>query len=530
MLGQYGLLPDAAPENLPPNAWNAGNNVRFDHNQVYRAPSFRTVDQGLLQTSPAFVMNVTAPDGVDYIVIANNDGKLTKWSGGTETDVTPTSGFTAATGSRAFSGCVLGNVVYVNRPDRVPYGLKPSSTDFETIPAWDSNWRCSALRAFGDYLIALNVTKSGTDNPQLVKWSNATLINAFPDSFDETDPTKLSGENPLSALNGPLVDGLALKNAFILYGKRQSFIMTLSNDQFVFNFDKLFDDAGIIAPNCVVEVDGKHYVFGPSDIYVHDGVSKQSISDGKIKEWVFRNLDLSKAETFFVFHDPVLNEVVFCFVSSDSEAGFQGTSYPNRAVAFNYENETWSIRDLPNVVGAAVVNAETALTWANVPGSWTSQGGTWYQTGSGEARGVVMVKPNDSISAETIFALDSFDMGSRFPFPLFTAGIKPSWVRRTGLDLSELGAEVRDWKRFRCIMPIAQMQDALNSMYVRLGSAQTAAGDITWEATKAFNPRTDYKVDSRRGGRFLSVEMGISDNVDFKVGGYDLDFTVMSHR
>ena len=257
-LGQHGLFPDASPETLPPNAWSSGNNVRFEKNRVSRAPALRTVDSGLLQSSPEFVLPATEADGTEYLVIANSDGSLTKWAGGTETDVTPTSGFTPGTDSRAYTGCVLGNVVYINRPDKVPYGFLPSGTDFEVIPAWDGNMRCGALRSFGDYLIAMNVIDAGTDKPQLIKWSDATLINEFPDSFDQTDPEQLAGETPLSELKGPLVDGWPLRNAFVLYGNTQAFIMTLSNDQFVFNFDKLFDEGGIIAPNCVVEVDGRH--------------------------------------------------------------------------------------------------------------------------------------------------------------------------------------------------------------------------------------------------------------------------------
>lgn len=529
MLGQYGLLPDAAPETLPSNAWSRGNNVRFEHNRVSRAPAFRTVDQGLLQTMPAFVLAATDAAGTEFLIIANNDGNLTKWSGGTETDVTPTTGFTPGTDSRAYTGCVLGNVIYVNRPDRVPFGLLPSGTDFEVIPAWDSNLRAGALRSFGDYLIAINVTDAGTDKPQLVKWSNATLINEFPDSFDETDVTKLAGETPLSSLNGPLIDGLALRNGFILYGKTQAFIMTLSNDQFVFNFDKLFDNAGVIAPNCVVEVDGRHYVFGPADIYMHDGVTKTSIADGFVKDLVFNNINRDKADNFFVFHDEFRSEVVFCYVSTDDDAGFEAGDFPNRAVAYNYASQTWAPRDLPNVVGAAVVTTDTLLTWASITGTWATQGGNWAQSSEGHLRGVVMVKQADSISDETIIALDSFDINSRFPFELFSEGIKPAYVRREKLDLTELGLSVRDYKKWSSIMPIA-VTGGTADLYVQVGSQLTIGANIVWDTAQTFDPATDYKVDTRHGGRFLAIEFGVEDAGDFQLSGYDFDVLATSHR
>lgn len=530
MLGQYGLLPDAAPANLPPNAWTSGNNVRFNQGQVQRSPAFRTVDQGLLQSAPVFVMPAVSSDGTESLIIANEDGNLTEWTGGTETDVTPTASFTAGTDSRPFTGCTLGNVQYVNRPDRIPYGKRPTDSDFTAIPAWDINWRASSLRSFGDYLIAINVTKSALENPQLLHWSDTTLINEFPASFDETDPTKLAGETPLSALRGPLIDGLALKNAFILYGKTQSFIMTLSNDQFVFSFDKLFDEGGIISQNCAVEVEGRHYVFGPADIYMHDGVTKLSIADEKVKDFIFQNIDLDKTERFFVVHDPYRTEVLFCFASLDADAGFEGTDLCNRAAAFNYSNSTWSFRDLPNVAGAAVVSADAVLTWANAMGAWNTQGGSWSGSASGKARGVIMVKPEDDISAETIIALDGFDINTRFLFPLFAEGNKAAWVRRVGLDLSALGLPVRDYKVQQTLLPLITTAAADVSLYVKFGAALTPAGDVTWGSSQSFNPNTDYKVDNRVGGRFIALEFGITSDNDFKLAGYDFDLSASSHR
>ena len=39
--------------------------------------------------------------------------------------------------------------------------------------------------------------------------------------------------------------------------------MEFVGGQFIFNTRKLFNDAGVINQNCVVEADGRHYVFGP---------------------------------------------------------------------------------------------------------------------------------------------------------------------------------------------------------------------------------------------------------------------------
>ena len=75
--------------------------------------------------------------------------------------------------------------------------------------------------------------------------------------------------------------------------------MEFVGGNFIFAFRKLFTDDGLISQNCAVEVEGKHYCFGPSDIYVHDGTTKQSICDERTKNFVFQGLNTNKANVCF---------------------------------------------------------------------------------------------------------------------------------------------------------------------------------------------------------------------------------------
>src|SRR3546814_1235480 len=85
----------------------------------------------------------------------------------------------------------------------------------------------------------------------------------------------------------------------------------------LFRWRKIYDKVGILNQNCVVQVDGLHYVFDKDDIYLHDGASKKSIIHGKDKDFVFQSLNYSKAWLAFVSHDPRLNEIHFCYHSGD---------------------------------------------------------------------------------------------------------------------------------------------------------------------------------------------------------------------
>src|SRR3546814_10411248 len=80
---------------------------------------------------------------------------------------------------------------------------------------------------------------------------------------------------------------------------------------YLFRWRKIYDKVGILNQNCVVQVDGLHYVFDKDDIYLHDGASKKSIIHGKDKDFVFQSLNYSKAWLAFVSPDPRLNEIHF---------------------------------------------------------------------------------------------------------------------------------------------------------------------------------------------------------------------------
>ena len=79
--------------------------------------------------------------------------------------------------------------------------------------------------------------------------------------------------------------------------------MEFIGGQFIFQTRKLFNDAGVINQNCVVEADGRHYVFGPNDIYAHDGTTKQSICDERTKSFIFDNLNNDNADVCFAMHN-----------------------------------------------------------------------------------------------------------------------------------------------------------------------------------------------------------------------------------
>ena len=78
-------------------------------------------------------------------------------------------------------------------------------------------------------------------------------------------------------------------------------------------------------------------VFGPADIYVHDGTTKQSLCDERTKNFIFQGLNNQKSNVCFVQYNVNLNEIYFCYSSGDVH-GLSPTPQVQQGSCYNYRN------------------------------------------------------------------------------------------------------------------------------------------------------------------------------------------------
>jgi hypothetical protein len=556
-LAEKGILRDPSPYQLDLNAWSGGANVRFHANKAERAPIWRTVYSGIPE-EPVYCVGLEPSTGYDTVMTVGADGRSWQYGSGTITEVTP-SGFSPASDPRHFTSTFLGDVLYLNRPNQAPQYFGPLSTTFANIPNQECAWTCRSLRAFGDYLIALNVTKpatftdphtgillNGGPMPNLFKWSDLTLAGQTPGSWDPDDPTTSAGENPLEELNTPIVDGLPLRNIFVIYSETQIWAAEQIDSVEIFEFNKLFDEGGMIAPNCAVEVDGVHYVFGPKDIYKHDGVSKVSIIDKRNKNYVFRNLNKAKSEVCFVAYMPQYDSIVFGFNTGVVDAQFNGNLCDrcNFGAVYDLSADTWSFIDLPNVSALTQSNLDTVLTYATCPSTLTyaNVGGSYYDQDNTFVKNVVACSGTVSglFTANRLLGYDFFDKGN-MAFPYEPECNAPAFLERTGLALDQIGSDLTTYKKVRRIFPLISVyanQSAIildagvptvvstnTPVLIEVGGAETPAGTPTYNTAVSFDPAIQYKIDGIKGGRYLALRFTVSGPADFEVAGFDLDVT-----
>ncbi|API58470.1 hypothetical protein BSL82_03435 [Tardibacter chloracetimidivorans] len=483
-----------------------------------------------------FAIPPVSTGGYYTMVVPNNDfSEVASYSGATESDVSPT-GIVGVSSTEPFTDTFLGAVAYLNRSTHIPYYKTPSDTIFKplTDSDWDSGWRCGSLRSYKDFLVALNVTKGATSYPTMVKWSDITGYGAPPASWDETSTTNSAGENILNEMRDQLIDGLTLRDSFILYGATESWAMDYIGGSLIFRFRKLFDNAGIINQNCVVQIDGVHYVFDRNDIYMHDGATKKSIVHGANKDFIFEGLRSDLTKYAFVTHNPVLNEIYFCYASDDAQVGFSNPSGGcNRAYVYNYRRGIGSFVDLANVTGSCLGSLETGDTWTSIDDvSWEDMGGTW--SGAEDDKGLLTLftGPLDTTQGLTKNRLYGFDLitGGRLVAPIETEALKDAYIERVGIDLDEVGANLTLYKALHAIYPQHSVSELPSGTSFGFGGSSIVGQEPNWSDYTTYTPTTDNKIDVRETGRYLAYRMLHTGSTDFALSGFDIKVTLRGRR
>ncbi|RUT24159.1 hypothetical protein C0V97_12505 [Asaia sp. W19] len=527
-LSGAGIVSDPNPAELGLNAWSSGANVRFHANKAERAPVLKTAVP--LTAAPSYVFSYR-PASLNDMIISVSTSAITHVSSGDAVDLTPEAGASYSPGA-AFTSTALGDVTYLNQPSAVPLYFGPQSGRFETLPGWDPSWSCRSLRNYGDYMIALGVTKGAQSVPQMFKWSDLTLAGQPPGSWDANDATTNAGENVIEDLTSPIVDGCALKDAFVVYASDQAILVTQTGDQLVFAFTRLGIDGGLIAPNCVVEVAGGHYCFGTSDIYFHDGTTQRSICDGVSRDFIFGTLNRKLAEACFTIYSPVHKEILFCYATTDPAAPWSGLGC-NRAAVYSLTSQTWSYLDLPNVCSGSLVSVDQSPTYAR----YDSDGPTYATTsdtylgldGSHSDNVIFGSASTGTISESRVLAYDFANKGSLPNLAIEADCNSSAYLQRIGLDLDTQGSDLATYKNVRRVYPQSVMY-AETPVTITLGGSNTPAGPLKWAAPVTFDPTTQYKVDTLIGGRYLSYRFEVDAPVDFEVVGFDADVVSAGRR
>ena len=510
--GQFGIIKDVDPSLLPPQAWTAGNNVRFTNNEVQKILGQESIDTPTL-TDLQFIMPATkwasglatkvwiyaGLDHVYYTDDGSTDTKITRQSGTPAADVV----YTGDSDDR-WHGSVNQNILILNNGKDAPQSWTSTLLEdlrWDADDTWtDAGWTTKTMRSHKNFLMALQLDKGDGDgmNPNTVCWSEPAEPWAVPTTWDASDTSSITGQIELSSSEGQIIDGLSLRDNFIVYKDSSIYNLSYIGGQYVWQARDVSRTLGLFAQGALAEFLGQHVFMAPDDIIVTDGSQFKSVASQKVRSKIFNEISSSKYNRTFAVPNYNKEEIWFCYPSTDSD-------YVNKAAIWNYSTGVWSFKDLPNVNFmnyGILFNTTSSSTWASDSATWESDSSAWDE---GVNTQVVF-----SLLGCTNTALKRFDLG-------YTADSVSyeSYVERTGLKLGDSNT----MKRITAIYP-----KGVGEMDIYVGQAMHQNDAYTWEGPYTITPETDAQIRCRVTGRYHAVKFVFKGDTEHKLLGYDIEY------
>lgn len=543
-IGSKGVIKDLPSFDLPPEAWSDSNNVRFIAGRIEKIGGFFPVlSENMPPEAPLAILSqnntqkqIYATKDSIYKVSGREHENISKLVDGVpyKYNADPDSTWYYTT---------LSNSVVMNTPLEDPQGLTPGVDKFADIPGWGIpnkrapetkvDWKAGRLRAFKNYLIALDMTEGGVGYPQRIRWSDISYVNGLPTNWYQDSESNDGGFNDLSDANGKILDGLPLRDSFVVYTNQETYLMEYVGGINIFAFKKLFSTSGILAPECVAEFEQKHFVITKDDIFVHNGSSKEPVASGRVKQYLIDEISSSNPAATKVFSYTPKKEIWITYVGpgqdSDDNEDLKWTC--NKCAIWNWQWDTWYFTDIPpsydiNLAPPPDIDTMMWDEFEEDEDYWDSpkwKDEQWSVLGKDFVRRIPYIASSDKF----LYTIDTGEDQVRVVNGKESRQPVIAYLSRTHLDMDEVVESVRSYKFIKHITPQIRGTGELNC-YV--GGSMNATQEPTWDNHQVFDIEEDVKIDAFSNNRYPAIRFADFDKGAWSFQGYDIDFVVEGNR
>ena len=509
--GKSGLNTDLPAWDLPLSYLTYAQNFRIFNNKILGFGGTKKLsDLPAGFNADHILYSPTASE--DYWILAGD--KIYVYDGTTFTELSATLP-AYGVAPNGWTSCHLGRVPILNNSSYYPLYWNPKTLaqDMQVLPydalgqTWvDVGWSCRAMRSFGPYLVAMNMKEGVIEYNDTVRWSHPAERNDVPATWDETDPASLAGINNLGGDGGDIVDGLTLRNSFVIYRNFGINVLEYSNDSYVFNNTVLTNTINIANINCIKEVKGVHFILATNDIVINTGDTVKSILHQRARIRYAAIINEAAIDRAFMVHNTTTKEV-WCFLPTADNA------YPSEVWIYNYRDDTWSMHDVDLPAHADYGRVEVSIrVWGDGTGdpstywgeTWETATGNWARSGSAFDNNVIGVKV-DTVS--TINQMDQFTSETDYT----TVLERTDYTLTTMQDVNTI---TRVYPHVKGTRPIL----------FQVGSQDHAGGPVRWRPQVSFTPGTDRKIDVLTTGELFSFKITAPTNSNFAFSGMDIEY------
>jgi len=496
----WGIVSDLPPEEVPVNNWTSGSNFKFIDKACRMVGGYEAFADPLDGTGPIFAINCV--DGATNYWIYCTSTAVFVTNGVDHFDITPAGMSLTFPGD--WTGCILNGIPCLNNSRNEPYYW-----DFNTggtllpLPGWPAGATCEVIRAFKYHLFALNVSELSKQGSTLW-WSIGADPGAIPSGWVPA-PDNDAGDMTLADTPGDIVDGLALRDNFIVYKNDATYSLTYVAGQYVYVQRKIFLTSGLQNRNCIIEVNGMHYAFTGTDVIKHDGQNPVSVIQDKVRTELVGSIEPDR-KTLCCITAKLVEQLVWVCIPTT------GSGYLNKAYLINVQTDDVGIRLLPDVsyVARGVVNIGAgSIGWDSdtVPVAWQDDYESWdQQSYSPEADTLLMVSEKDN----KLWAVDTQEKEDGQPVIAY-------------LERQSLPVQNNIMRAYITrVLPRIEGRpgDVIN---IRVGGQAFFSQPIVWGDEQPFTIGTSVAIDANTEGRLISVSFRGQTEGVWKLHSYKLE-------
>lgn len=488
----------------PPDVYSAARNMRVTGAGMERvggtAAYLQDVGGGLLHI-PKWVGTAVVL-GEIWTVYAGATG-VGVCNGLAHYDVTPSSGwsdFDAGT----MTSAIYNGVLCFNAPGRSPWywdgtlvvgAVKP-------LPNFLSSTTARVMAAYSSFLVAGSLISGTAEGDGRIAWSDAAPYGSVPSTWIPT-VTNFAGELTLSTGTGRIMAMRQLGSGLAVYRVVGSFMVQAVGRPYVLTARKTAANVGAASTNCVADALGMHAILTTGDIVLSDGTNVKSIGDKRVKSQIFSNVSERGLQVAHTLTLPNKAEILFCVPQGQDESC-------NLAYVWNYVDDKWSVRDLPNIVhshATYVPEGVGVTTWDGDPGTWDADFVSWDSTPRG---GFYERAVAASAEQERLYVFDEGDM--------YVDGL-PVYG-----ELERLSMPIGDSSRVKFVDRVFPriVGTPGQTVKIQLGGQIDAADSIVWGQEQDYTLGSSDGISCSVMGRFISIRIRAQTAEKWTVAGWQL--------
>lgn len=474
-LNFYGVNKDVDPYALDPTKWSDCMNVQFRQGRSSGSSVF--AEKATLTFKPTyFIPSLTA--GVPTVFYGTEDA-IYQEKAGTFTNV----GSGTYT-SNHWDGTFFGQVIIMTNGKDAPQSKGEGDANFKALANFPDKTTAGIIRSFKGFLVATRLVKDSIEDHHSIMWSDVADPGMLPSSWAAA-PDNLAGRVDLIEEPSNIVGMELLRDRLLIYKNNSVYSMNYVGGNQVFSFKQIMRGLGALNKNCIIEFDNRHFVVDTGQFYVTDGLNKTDVGNNKMYEYFSDTVSYSNLDKVFMAKSPDAKELFICYRTKSGDGGC------DRAIVWNWEEDTWTIQNLPEVIYAhsLIQSRENPPTWGNQPAvTWDTAIGTWAFDTLKLARGLYGLQ----YDSETLLTY-----GAAEELPHY---YEDSYLERTGFSLGD----DRSVKHIKQIIPnIATDGDV--RFYV--GAEMEQDTGYRWKGPFTYNTSQKNRITCRVSGRHLGIRI-----------------------